>query len=89
MLIVEGDHFTTGSPPVPQPRPVAPCPQEIAAIQAAGGDITYIHLPEVPEIGTGNSHMFMQDHNNLKIADLIIHWIRQHVKARSGDVESD
>jgi pimeloyl-ACP methyl ester carboxylesterase len=89
MLIVEGDHFTTGNPPVPQPRPVSPCPQEIAAITAAGGDITYVHLPEVPGIGTGNSHMFMQDHNNLKIADLIIDWIRQHVGRQGGSEESD
>jgi hypothetical protein len=41
-----------------------------------------VHLPEVPGIGTGNSHMFMQDHNNLKIADLIIGWIEQHVGAK-------
>ncbi len=88
MLIVEGDHYTTGTPPVPQPRPVSPCPEEIAAIKAAGGDITYVHLPEVSGIGTGNSHMFMQDHNNLKIADLIIHWIRQHVGERA-ETESD
>src|SRR4051812_14606930 len=79
MLIVEGDHYTTGTPPVPQPRPVSPCPQEIAAIRAAGGDITYVHLPEAPGIGTGNSHMFMQDRNNLKIADLIIDWVEVHV----------
>ncbi len=72
ILIVEGDHF-------PTPRPAAPCPTEISQIQAAGGDITYVHLPEVPGIGTGNSHMFMQDHNNLKIADLIIAWIGKHV----------
>jgi hypothetical protein len=89
MLIIEGDHFTTGSPPVPQPRPVSPCPEEIAAIKAAGGDITYVHLPEVPGIGTGNSHMFMQDHNNLKIADLIIHWIKHHVKEEHDHEHSD
>src|SRR6266853_2070369 len=85
MLIIEGDHYTTGNPPVPQARPVSPCPEEIAAIRAADGDITYVHLPEVPAIGTGNSHMFMQDHNNLKIADLIIDWIKHHVRARRED----
>ena len=26
----------------------------------------------------GNSHMIMQDKNNLQIADLIIQWIDQH-----------
>jgi hypothetical protein len=89
MLIVEGDHYTTGNPPVPQPRPVSPCPEEIAAIRAVGGDITYVHLPEVPGIGTGNSHMFMQDHNNLKIADLIIDWIKHHVGPRDDGEASD
>jgi hypothetical protein len=75
ILIVVGDHF-------PTPQPAAPCPAEISQITAAGGDITFVHLPEVPGIGTGNSHMFMQDHNNLKIADLIIGWIEQHVGAK-------
>jgi pimeloyl-ACP methyl ester carboxylesterase len=80
MLIIEGDHYTTGTTPQPQARPVTPCPEMIAAIKKAHGDITYVHLPEVPGIGTGNSHMFMQDRNNLKIADLIIKWIGTHVK---------
>lgn len=90
MLIMEGDHYVTGDPPVPQARPVSPCPEEIAAIRAAGGDITYIHLPEVRGIGTGNSHMFMQDRNNLKIADLIIDWIERHVgRHRRGRDRND
>ena len=74
ILIMEGDHY-------PTPRPVEPCPTEIAQITAAGGDITYIHLPD---IGIhGNSHMFMQDNNNLQVADIIIRWIDQHVKGSS------
>ncbi len=76
ILIVEGDHYPTA-------RPVEPCPTEISQISAAGGDITYVHLPQVPGIGTGNSHMFMQDKNNLKIADLIIKWIDKHVKVKN------
>jgi len=32
----------------------------------------------------GNSHMFMQDNNNLQIADVIIQWIDEHVRGRSG-----
>jgi hypothetical protein len=110
MLIIEGDHYVTatapstpGGPPAtvtPQPRPQPPCPAEFAAIGAAGGDITYIHLPEWPQflhnglpatakaapVGTGNSHMFMQDHNNLPIADVIIDWIKHHVKDKNGHV---
>jgi len=33
--------------------------------------------------------MFMQDHNNLKIADLIIDWIKHHVKENDGQQERD
>jgi hypothetical protein len=33
-----------------------------------------------PELGIhGNTHMIMQDKNNLEIADLIIKWIDKHV----------
>ncbi len=32
----------------------------------------------------GNSHMMMQDRNNLQIADLILKWIDGHVVRRSG-----
>jgi hypothetical protein len=47
-------------------------------IDAAGGDFTFISLPD---IGIhGNSHMFMQDKNNLEIANLIIDWIAEHVE---------
>jgi hypothetical protein len=75
ILIVEGDHYATA-------RPVEPCPTEINQITAAGGDITYLHIPDVGIFG--NSHMFMQDNNNLQIADLIIKWIDKHVKAKKG-----
>ena len=32
----------------------------------------------------GNSHMIMQDKNNLQIADLILKWIDERVSKRSG-----
>ena len=73
ILIMEGDHYPTA-------RPVAPCPTEFAQLNAAGGDVTYIHLPDVGIFG--NSHMFMQDNNNLEVADIIIQWIDQHVGAK-------
>jgi pimeloyl-ACP methyl ester carboxylesterase len=73
LLVMEGDHYATE-------RPAEPCPTEFAQLQAAGGDVTYIHLPA---IGIhGNSHMFMQDNNNLQIADIIIDWINQHVQPK-------
>ena len=32
----------------------------------------------------GNSHMIMQDKNNLQIADLILQWIGEHARKRSA-----
>ncbi len=78
ILIEEGDFY-------PTPRPVAPCPQEIAQITAAGGDIKYAHLPDLtpdslypgsPGAITGNEHMVMLDNNNLQIAQIIPDWVR-------------
>lgn len=38
-----------------------------------GGNATLLHTPD--EDLRGNSHMMMQDRNNLQIADLMIKWI--------------
>ena len=80
ILVMEGDHYPTA-------RPVEPCPTEIAQLRAAGGDITYIHLPDIGMLG--NSHMFMQDNNNLQIADVIIRWIDEHVKGNGRGHHDD
>jgi len=74
----EGDFYPTA-------RPVAPCPAEIAQIKAAGGDISYAHLPDLtpgslypgsPGAITGNEHMVMLDNNNQQIAQIIHDWLR-------------
>jgi hypothetical protein len=54
------------------------CQRFIAKVNAAGGDATMLHLPESGL--HGNSHMMMQDRNNLQVADLILRWIGQHVE---------
>jgi pimeloyl-ACP methyl ester carboxylesterase len=73
ILIMVGDHVDT-------PQPDATCVSEMQQINAAGGDMTFIALPD---LGIhGNSHMFMQDSNNLQVANVIIDWIRQHVESR-------
>jgi dipeptidyl aminopeptidase/acylaminoacyl peptidase len=54
------------------------CRDFAAALHGAGGDVTFLHLPE---IGIhGNTHMFMLDKNNLAIADLVLDWIDKHVE---------
>lgn len=73
MLIVVGDHFST-----PQPSPA--CTTELQEINAAGGDMTFIALPTLGL--TGNSHMFMQDTNNLQVADIVHNWISRHVERK-------
>jgi hypothetical protein len=42
------------------------------------GDAPMLHLPDVGLLG--NSHMLMQDKNNLQVADLILEWINDHVE---------
>jgi pimeloyl-ACP methyl ester carboxylesterase len=53
------------------------CSAQIAATNALGGDGTFLSLPDIGI--TGNSHMFMMENNNLKIADIILDWIDTHV----------
>ncbi len=69
ILVMVGDHFGQ--------QPDATCLTEMQQIKAAGGDITFVWLPDAGL--SGNSHMFMQDKNNLEVADLIITWISEHV----------
>jgi hypothetical protein len=66
------------------PQPAAPCPDMIAAIRAAGGDIHFAWLPQLvpgdlypgsPGPITGNEHMVMLDDNNQEIAQIIIDWL--------------
>ena len=70
MLVMVGDHFST-------PQPTPECAREMAQINGAGGDFTFVTLPSLGM--HGNSHMFMQDRNNLTVADVILSWIDQHV----------
>ncbi len=56
------------------------CRTFVDKVKAAGGDIQMMHLPELGI--KGNSHMLMQDKNNLVLADLILGWIDEHVEGR-------
>jgi pimeloyl-ACP methyl ester carboxylesterase len=56
------------------------CQQFVDQINAAGGDAQMLHLPAAGLLG--NSHMLMQDKNNLQVADLILAWIDQHVQGK-------
>jgi pimeloyl-ACP methyl ester carboxylesterase len=51
-------------------------------INAAGGSAKVVLLPDVGF--TGNTHMLMQEKNNLQIADWLIDWIRDNVEKPKG-----
>ena len=57
------------------------CQALIGRLKAAGGDAQMLNPPDRGI--RGNSHMIMQDKNNLQIADLILQWIDEHVSKRS------
>jgi pimeloyl-ACP methyl ester carboxylesterase len=56
------------------------CEQFIQQVNAAGGDAAMMHLPKFGQFG--NSHMLMQDKNNLQVADLVLKWIDGHVESK-------
>jgi len=85
ILVVFGDHreIPTGIPALPtwQQRFEA-CQALIAKVKAAGGQAEM--LSPIEQGIHGNSHMIMQDKNNLQIADLILRWIDTHVPKGSA-----
>jgi len=54
------------------------CTQFAAQVTAAGGNIQVLQLPSIGIFG--NSHMLMQDRNNLVIANLLVQWIEKNVE---------
>lgn len=85
-LVVFGDHLSdvpgTTRPAVVWSTAFDSCKKFAAQMKAAGGDAEMMHLPEMGI--KGNSHMLMQDRNNLQIADLILDWIDAHVENRKS-----
>jgi hypothetical protein len=58
------------------------CNTFVKQVNDAGGDAEMMSLPKLGI--KGNSHMLMQDKNNLQLADLILAWIDKHVEKKSG-----
>ncbi|ACK50565.1 conserved hypothetical protein [Methylocella silvestris BL2] len=82
-LIMFGDHLT-GSPISASlwSSALQGCQTFVQQLKAAGGKATLVQLPQ---IGLhGNSHMLMQDRNNLEIADYVLDWIDKNVKQNHG-----
>jgi pimeloyl-ACP methyl ester carboxylesterase len=83
ILVVFGDHrdVTTGISTRPSWQlSFDGCQALLGRVKAAGGD-TQMLSPAETGI-RGNSHMIMQDKNNLQIADLILQWIDARVRRK-------
>jgi pimeloyl-ACP methyl ester carboxylesterase len=85
ILVVFGDYrdTDTGISTLPswQTRFEA-CQAMLARIEKAGGQVEMLSTPDRGI--RGNSHMIMQDSNNLEIADIILQWITQRVARRAA-----
>jgi len=79
ILIVFGDHLDTAQEfGANWNDGYKDCQAFEKRIREAGGRVQILYPPD---LGIhGNSHMIMQDKNNLKIADLIIRWIDQNTR---------
>lgn len=75
MLVVFGDYLpvATGFSPQTWQDRFDACKTFAERIRAAGGKIDLVHTPSLGV--RGNSHMLMQDRNNVEIADFIMKWI--------------
>ena len=54
------------------------CVQAVNRVKTAGGNGTFLLLPEAGI--AGNSHMMMMDRNNLQVAEVIRKWIAENVR---------
>ena len=80
ILVVFGDHrdTPTGLSTLPSWQvSFEGCQALIGRVKTAGGDAQMLNPPDRGI--RGNSHMIMQDRNNLQIADLILQWIDDKV----------
>ena len=84
IMVVYGDHLDTptGIPDFSWQAAYDGCRAFVARVNAAGGSARMLHLPE--QGIRGNSHMVMQDRNNLRVADLILKWIDESVGGRKA-----
>ena len=83
ILIVFSDHHADAPEPFGSrwTTSMQQCRDFADTIRQAGGDVTFMHLPEMGI--HGNTHMFMLDKNNLEIADLLLGWIDAHVEHKA------
>jgi hypothetical protein len=79
-LVVFGDHLA-GVPGIWQTA-FEGCQKFVDRLKSSGGKAEMMYLPKLGL--KGNSHMLMQDKNNLQIADLILAWLDKHVESKAA-----
>jgi pimeloyl-ACP methyl ester carboxylesterase len=87
ILVMFGDHLgdVPGRFATLWPNNLDTCERFVQQVKDAGGNA---QLMELPKMGIkGNSHMLMQDKNNLQLADLILGWIDQNVEKKPGHAQ--
>jgi pimeloyl-ACP methyl ester carboxylesterase len=84
ILIMFGDHLGDIPGPLSSlwPNNLDTCNKFVQQVIGAGGDAQMMYLPKMGI--KGNSHMMMQDKNNLQLADLILGWIDDRVEGKKG-----
>lgn len=79
MLLIYGDNIPTTPSAIPEldiwRERLSLAKQWAAAVNARGGDVTLIHLPDIDI--HGNTHFPMQDLNNAEIAQVIFKWLHE------------
>jgi hypothetical protein len=82
-LVMFGDHLgDVQGGPASWSQSYDSCKKFVDQLKETGGDATMMYLPAMGI--HGNSHMLMQDRNNLQLADLLLSWLDQHVEGKSG-----
>jgi hypothetical protein len=83
ILIMFGDHLgDVQGGPANWATSYDSCEKFVQQVKEGGGDAEMMHLPKLGI--KGNSHMLMQDKNNLDLADLILTWIDNHVEGKKS-----
>ncbi|MBM3814868.1 MAG: hypothetical protein FJW20_24855 [Acidimicrobiia bacterium] len=85
ILVVFGDHLKDAPTGIRHMEywqiPFDACQAFIKRVNGAGGSAEMLFPPDRGI--RGNSHMIMQDKNNLQIADLILDWIKTKTSRRN------
>jgi len=85
-LVMFGDHLDMqGGGPANWSASYESCQKFVQQVKDKGGDAEMMYLPKLGI--KGNSHMLMQDRNNLQLADLILTWIDGHVESKKGSAK--